>query len=325
MYSIRDTIYIEMRGFMKVISTIQLSEKLIEMAKQLGDYTYIPVKNITVEDVQDVDICIGNVPARFVSEMKNIKWLQLDSAGSDQYAYTIKKDAILTNGSGTFGASIAEHIMMVILMAFRNMTFYVESKPMHRYERIIPNKMIQGSTFLILGTGDLGSEFAKRVKLLGGNTIGLKRTPVDSLAYFDQVDTLDHMEQYFDQVDAIVMTLPNHPSTTHIINKDTLSKMRKDTVLVNVGRGNAIDEQALYEALSSKQIACACLDVYEQEPLTADSPLWDLENVILTPHVAGNYANKITYELFYAIVEENIQHYLKNEPMRNVVDRVFGY
>lgn len=310
---------------MKIISTIQLSENIITKVKTLGDYTYIPVKEVTGDDLKDVDICIGNVPVRLVPEMKKIQWLQLDSAGSDQYAKSLKADAILTNGSGTFGASIAEHILMVVLMAFRNMPFYTVSKPMHRYERIIKNRLIQGSTFLILGTGDLGSEFAKRVKLLGGKTIGLKRTPVDSLAYFDQVDTIDRFEDFLDQADVVVLTLPNHPSTTHIINKDILSKMRKDCVLVNVGRGNAIDENDLYDALVNKQIACACLDVYEQEPLVKESPLWDLENVILTPHVAGNYANALTYELFYNIVEENLDHYVKKEPMRNLVDRSWGY
>lgn len=310
---------------MKIISTIRLSDKLIEQVKKLGDYSYIPAKEVQAEDLHDVDICIGNVPVKLVPEMKQIKWLQLDSAGSDQYAKTLKEDAILTNGSGTFGASIAEHILMVVLMAFRNMPFYAVSKPMHRYERIVRNRLVNGSTFLILGTGDLGSEFAKRVKVLGGKTIGLKRTPTDSLPYFDQVDTIDHMESYFDQVDVIVLTLPNHPSTTHIINKETLSKMKQETVIVNVGRGNAINEQDLYEALVNKQIACACLDVYEKEPLVKESPLWDLENVILTPHVAGNYANALTFELFYNIVEENIQHYLNNEPMRNLVNREFGY
>ncbi|MDO4466910.1 MAG: D-2-hydroxyacid dehydrogenase [Bacillota bacterium] len=310
---------------MRIISTIQLSDNILEKIKEMGDYFYIPRAELSKENVQDVDICIGNVPVTLVPEMKNIKWLQLDSAGSDQYAKLLPPEAILTNGSGTFGASIAEHILMVVLMAFRNMPFYSVSKPMHRYQRIIQNRLIQSSTFLILGTGDLGSEFAKRVKLLGGKTIGLKRVPVDFLENFDTIDTLDHLEKYLDQADVVVLTLPNHPSTTHIINKGTLSKMRKDTVLVNVGRGNAINENDLYQALVNQEIACACLDVFEKEPLAQDSPLWDLENVIITPHVAGNYANTVTFELFYKIVEENIQHYIRKEPMRNLVNRNWGY
>ena len=310
---------------MKIISYFKLPEYIEELLNSMGDYKCLYGYDINVEDIKDAEIIIGNLPPMYVKECKKLKYLQLIFAGSDGYRDVINDSYSICNASGTFGAGIAEHLIMNTLMLFRNMKFYMEKQQKHIYERINKNKMIYGSRFLICGCGDIGTQFAKRIQSLGGYTIGIKRRKSSTLAYFDEVYTEDEIEKHLKETDVVALCLPKNDSTNHFLNAKRISMLRKDAIVLNVGRGNAIDTRALINSLNEEKIAGAALDVFDEEPIPLNDDLWDCKNLIITPHVSGTFANAYTYELFCKILEDNLIRYREGKPLKNVVDKESGY
>ena len=182
---------------------------------------------------------------------------------------------------------------------------------------------VEGSTVLVLGIGDIGGDYARKMKALGAamrhwnppgrprknRTIWMSNTPWRS---WDSV---------LGRADIVAMVLPGGEATCHLMDERRLGLMKKGAYLVNVGRGNAIDPDALYRALISGQLAGCGLDVTEPEPLPAESPLWDLDQMLITPHVAGNFFLSETFERIVRIAGENLKAWANHEPFRNVVDR----
>lgn len=310
---------------MKIVSYFPLNETIEHTLQTMGTYINLTGKDVLLEDIVDAEILIGNIPPHFLKDCKNLKYVQLVFAGSDGYCDVVSDRYAICNASGTFGASIAEHLMMYTLMFFRNMPTYLSQQQNHEYVRLPKNRLIYGSTFLICGCGDIGSEFAKRAKAFGAHTIGIKRRAIASLPYFDEVYTEDCLESILHKADVIALCLPKNASTDLFLNKKRISLLKEDAIVLNVGRGNALDTNALIEALNTNKIGGAGLDVFTQEPLSANDPLYTCKNVILTPHVSGTYANKHTFDLFYALLEENLHLYKCNLPLKNEIDKNSGY
>lgn len=310
---------------MKILCIIRLPEEIYAFLKTKGEVFIKKRKDLTIEEMGTYDIIIGNVPLSLLPYANNLKYLQLESAGSDLYAPLVSETCILCNAAGTFGATIAEHLIMVTLMLFRNMLHYHQKQKEREFAPIHHVKMIHNSRFLIFGTGNLGSEYAKVVQAMGGYTIGVKRTKVDHLTYFNEVINNDEVDSYLSTVDVVCLCLPQNKDSDKILSRERLEQLRSDAIVLNVGRGNALDEKHLCELLKEKRLAGAALDVFAEEPIAVDSFLWDVDNLIITPHVSGTFANAYTYNLFYGIVKENIEHFFSNEPLRNVVDKKWGY
>lgn len=310
-------------GKMKIISVIDLPKELQRYLEEKGEL--LLKRTPTKEEVKEAEIIIGNIDRSLLSYGQRLKYVQLESAGSDTYVPFLNKDCVLCNASGTFGANIAEHLIMCVLMLFRHMPSYGVYQKQHQFQPILHNRMIADSCFMIVGCGDLGTQLAKRIKALGGKTIGVKRTLVSKLPYFDEVYTISDFPSLIKKADAIILCLPNNRGSDHLINTKTLAMMKKEAILLNVGRGNAVDEIALYYALKERRIAGAALDVFAEEPLSENSPLWDLDNIIITPHVAGTFANEYTKQLFVSLLSDNLHRYFEGKPLRNVVDREWGY
>lgn len=310
---------------MKVISYFKLPQDIVETIESFANYYDLSQKKQCIEDVEDADVIIGNVKLDLLSHCKSLKYLQLISAGSDQYQKFICDDYTICNASGTFGAGIAEHLIMNTLMLFRNMPHYVKAQREHRYDPLRYNKSIYGSRFLICGCGDIGSQFAMRIKSLGGYTIGVKRRACDSLPYFDEVYTEKQMEDLLPTVDAIALCLPRNKSTDLFLNKERLSLLKDDAIVLNVGRGNAVDTNALCSLLNEEKLLGAALDVFEKEPIDENDAIWDCNRMIITPHVSGTFANAYTYELFYSLVRDNIHRFKEGKELVNVLDKETGY
>lgn len=310
---------------MKIISVMDLPIEIKEMLEKQGDFIIKEDSSLTINDVKDAEIIIGNINQDLLKECKNLKYYQLDSAGSDTYASIVNEDCILCNASGTFGATIAEHLVMTTLMLFRNMPIYIQNQRDHIFKRIQHVKMIKNSRFLIFGTGDLGSEYAKAIKALGGYTIGVKRTPCDKLAYFDELYVNDEIDSLLSDVDVVCLCLPRNELSNHIMDARRLNMLKKDSVVLNVGRGNAIDQKYLCKLLNEGKLLGAALDVFEREPILEDDPIWNTNNLIITPHVSGTYSNEWTYSLFYDILKQNLECYFSGKPLSNIVDRKLGY
>jgi phosphoglycerate dehydrogenase-like enzyme len=184
---------------------------------------------------------------------------------------------------------------------------------------------MDGSIVLVIGLGDIGGSFAKRVKTLGAYTIGIRRSDFNKPEYLDELWGMDALRDLLPRADIAALSLPETPLTKKVLNRDTLSRMKQNSVIVNVGRGSAIDTEALCDALEKRQIHGAALDVTDPEPLPPDHRLWKLENAVITPHVSGGYSLKQTQEAVVRISGENIKAYLAGQPLSNVVDFAAGY
>jgi len=277
--------------------------------------------NYNIEDIKKAEIIVGSPKVKDLKQAKNLKWLQTPSAGCLPYTYPeiyANKDVLLSNASGTYGNQISDHVLGMIIGFNHNFPLYNKQKREHIWEGFFPKKDLSESTILIVGFGDIGRHVALKTKALGMKTIVIKRTIIEKPIYVDKLGTTKDLKNYISEADYICLTLALTPETTNLFNDECISLMRKDSYLINIARGNLVDEKALIKALKNKEIAGAGLDVTMKEPLEKENPLWDLDNVILTPHVSGCSLNdaKIVFNIF----KENLQNYLKGNKLRNQVD-----
>ena len=315
---------------MKTYHVLELSGFKQEHKQKLPAFvkcTYATPATVTLTQMQQVDIVIGRPPIELLKQSPNVKWLQLDTAGSEIYAKeeVLPKGCILTNATGSFGLAISEYLLCTILMLMRNMNLYIRNQEKGLWQVEGPISSIYGSTFLIVGLGDLGMEFAKKVKLLGGKSIGIKRHVDKELEYIDELYTLQDIEKLLPRADVVVLALPNTKETARCFHKEYFEFMKKSAIFVNVGRGNAVYTEDVLHAVKENEIAGAILDVCDVEPIPSSHPIWKEENIIITPHISGTFQLPETYERFVDIVIQNLHAYDRGEELRNVVDLSLGY
>jgi phosphoglycerate dehydrogenase-like enzyme len=213
----------------------------------------------------------------------------------------------------------------VLLEMYKNLHFYRDNQSASKWQYVGQVKAIFHSTALVVGLGDIGGEFAKRLKALGAYTIGIRRKDTDKPEYLDELHLMEDLETLLPKADIVALSLPSTPLTNQIINRKTLSLMKKDAVLINVGRGTAIDTEALCDALENGQLLGAAMDVTDPEPLPSDHRLWKIKNVVITPHVSGGYSLEETRNRIINISAENLEAFLNGKKMRNIVDFSAGY
>ena len=260
---------------------------------------------------------------------KNLKWLCVPSAGVD---YLMKpgtfanENCLLTNSSGAYGVSIAEHMIAVSLMMMRNLTgFYAES--LHgNWSRPVPQKSLKNSRITVLGTGDIGSSFARRAKAFEPKKlIGVCRSGRSTETVYDAVLPIGELDAVLPETDLLAMSLPDTPETKRILSKERIALLPKGAYVVNVGRGSAIDEEALADSLNAGHLAGAALDVFQTEPLPKESRLWSTKNLLITPHVAGNLTVAYTLDKNVEMFCEDLLRYAEGKPLSHLVDRTKGY
>jgi phosphoglycerate dehydrogenase-like enzyme len=277
-------------------------------------------KSLTDEMISKAEIIFGWPSQDELKKAKNLKWLQLPSAGADGYTdpdMYLNKDIILTNSSGVYGRAIAEHVLAMILSFNRNLQEYTLLKQEKRWSNILKVRDFYGSTVGIIGFGDIGNEVAIRAKALGARVLVVKRRPSEMPDYIDELYLTEDIDIVLIKSDYIVLALPATEKTRGIISRERLGIMKPDSFLVNIGRGELIDQEALIEALRDKRIGGAGLDVTTPEPLPEDNPLWELPNVIITQHSSGisNENDSKRVNIFI----DNLNRYLNNEVLKNIV------
>lgn len=292
-----------------------------------AEFTYSSYKKVQLMQVQNANIIIGNPPVELLRGSEKLEWLQLNSAGAGNYikAGVLSEKVILTNASGAYGLAISEYVIGVLLELYKNLHLYRDNQYESKWEYRGTVKTIWNSTILIVGVGDIGSELAKRVKALGAYTIGIKRTTSNKPDYLDELYLMDKLDDLLPRADVVSLSLPETDLTNKIINHKTLRLMKADAVLINVGRGNAIDTEALCDSLENGHLLGAALDVTDPEPLPKEHRLWKIKNVIITPHVSGGYRMGETHERIIKICEQNLEAYLKGDKIKNIVNRSIGY
>ena len=278
--------------------------------------------------VQDCEVLYAHSPKLLRAAPATLKWYCCSFAGVDPYCKdpTIfaNPDCVLTN-SNVYGVTIAEHVVMVTLMLLRRMPEYEEIVRNRSWSNQLPIRSIRDNEFTILGTGNIGVNVAERVRGMGAaKIIGLSRSGKPHPA-FDEVHPIADLDKVLPGTKILVMALPGTAETIHILNRARIALLPKDAYVINVGRGTAVEQEPLIEALNSGRIAGAALDVMDPEPLPQDHPLWSAKNLILTPHVSGNMTLGYTCDTNVAMFCEDLKNYAAGKPLNGFVDRAKGY
>ncbi len=281
------------------------------------------------ENCAECEVLYGYLSPSVLPKARALKWFQSASAGVDQFcdpALWQNPDAVLTNSSGVYGVTISEHMICLVLMLMRRIPEYMACAQRREWGPQMPLRSIYGSTIAVVGTGDLGTSFARRAKALGARCVrGVKRSPAPAGPCYDETYTSDRLKEAVADCDVVALCLPHTKETAGMIDASVLAAMAPRTLLVNVGRGSSVDQEALIEALNSGRLAGAALDVMVPEPLPKDHPLWSAKNLLITPHVAGNMSLGWTCEFDAQLFCENIARYRAGEPLKNTIDRTRGY
>ncbi len=305
-------------------------QKVISEGMAALGYTprFLNREEVTLEDIADCEILFGMFPPELLAQCPNLKWLQCSFAGVDKYTAPgtfARPDAMLTNASGAYGITIAEHMICVLLMMMRRMPEYQALIARRGWEIIGDIRSIYGSTVTVVGMGDIGSNFGRRLKAMGATVRGVRRTELPVPDWCDEAYTVDRLQEAVKGADVVALCLPGTQNTRNILDKQVLDAMDEGAYVINVGRGTAIDQQALFEALSSGKLAGAALDVANPEPLPRDHFLWDAPNLLLTPHVSGNMSLAKTCQLVIDIFLDNLSRWDKGESLEHLVDIAQGY
>ena len=258
----------------------------------------------------------------------SLQWYCCSFAGVDIYckdpSVFANPQCLLTNSSG-YGVTIAEHVVMVTLMLLRRMPEYEAVVRQHSWSRQLPIRSIRDNEFTILGTGNIGTNVAQRLRGMGAAKItGLSRSGRPS-ADFDQVLPISRLDEVLPETKILVMALPSTPETENILSRERIALLPPEAYVINVGRGTALDQDALTEALNSRRLSGAALDVMVPEPLPPDHPLWNARNLILTPHVSGNMTLGYTCDVNVEMFCRDLANYAAGRPLVNLVDRTLGY
>ena len=312
---------------MKILVTVPMDDKeraIIEAAAPKAEFTYAAADDVTADMLADKEIIFGNVNAELLQCAKKLKLMQLFTAGTDGYIGKLPEGCAITNTTGAFGLAISEHMLAMLLCLMKRMHQYRDNQRKHEWKDMGSVKSIAGSTAVILGLGDIGGEFARKLKLLGAYTIGVRRTDAHKPDYIDELVLTGNVDSVLPRADIIGMALPNTPQTVNMLNAERIAMLKEGCIVINVGRGNAIDEAALAKAIAERGIL-AGLDVAAHEPLDKDSPLWGLENCLITPHVSGFFHLAETKRRMIEIAAENIRRHIDGRPYMNAIDPSTGY
>ena len=258
-----------------------------------------------------------------------LRWIQASLAGVGdviERAGLQNADAIVTRASGVYSGPLAEFVMMALLAHVKDLERLQRDKANKRW-RQVDTDTLHGKTLCLVGMGSIGRAVALRARPFGVRVVGVKRTVHEDDAawgYADELYTTQDLHAALREAEYVVVTLPSTPETYHLLDAEAISTMKQGAYLVNVGRGKVVDERALIEVLKSGYLSGAALDVFEQEPLPEGGPLWDLENVIISPHSTASVpgrANDLLVELFC----NNLRRYLNGEPLINELDKKLLY
>lgn len=312
---------------MKILVTMPTEAEHIEtLTSACPNDEFIFLNDIqpSEEQLASAEVIIGNIPVDCLDKCTSLKLLQLNMAGSDAFAGKLQGRAYISNASGAYGLAISEHMLGMLLMLMKKLDLYHDNQKNSLWNDEGNVNSIENSRVLTIGLGDIGGEFARKCKLLGAYCIGIRRNLREKPYYMDEIHSLSALDSLLPTVDVVALALPNNSESKHLMNEYRLGIMKKDSILLNVGRGNAIDTDALVSVLNNGHIM-AGLDVTDPEPLPADHPLWKCKRALITPHISGWFHLRKTHDRIIEIAAENIKNLIDGKPIKNLVDPETGY
>lgn len=259
---------------------------------------------------------------------RKARWAHSLSAGVEGILFPelIRSDVVLTNSRGVFKRPLAEFALLGMLMHFRLVRTLLAQQREHRWARL-DMRMLRDKVMAVVGFGEIGRECALLGHALGMKILALRRDASRSSgdALVERVYARDELHAMLAAADVVVCAAPLTGQTRHLLSTAEFAAMKPGVFVVNVGRGPVIDEQALIGALRAQRVAGAALDVFEREPLPADSPLWDMDNVFVSPHTADHTVAPDSLQLTIDCFIRNFHRYRSGEPLENIVDKQAGY
>lgn len=267
----------------------------------------------------------------FVAAAPNLRWVQATSAGVDRYlsnAALMEDDRIVfCNMQGMHGPTIADHVFGKLLVLTRDLRIHAQDARRGEWNRqgseVFEPVALEGRTMLVVGLGGIGREVAKRAKGFGMTVWATKRRATEPPPYVDRQETSDQLMAMLPEADVVVLCVPLTDETRGMIGAEQFNVMQDGSYLINIARGPVVDTDALMVALQDGTLAGAGLDVTDPEPLPAEHPLWQIENLIITPHVAAR--SSLTRDDWSELYRENLRRFAAGEPLLNVVDKTAGY
>ena len=272
--------------------------------------------------IGDVEIIYAwKLPPALYGKARRLRWLQAMGAGVDwALVPDLRRRVIVTRVPGVFGPWMSEYVIGWCSWVTQRMETYRANQRARRWDdRVLPERL-RGRTLTLVGVGDIGGEIARVARAVGMHVVGVSRTG-RRVPHVDRVYRAAHLRRALSAADFVVLVLPLTPATRGLLDADALAAMGPGAWLLNIGRGPLVEEAALLEALRTRKIAGAILDVFATEPLPPDHPLWTLDNVVITPHIAG----PTTAAEVAPIFNDNLARWLAGHELHHVVDRKRGY
>lgn len=318
-----------MKNILIVIPVQERHKAYLEAIGAGCTFCYAEPETVTQEQVNQADVIIGNVAPGMVAQSEKLQWMQLNSAGADPYCQPgiIREGAELTNATGAYGLSVAEWMFAATMMLCRKMDVYMRNQTQNAWNCEGPVTSVWNSTTLVIGLGDIGTEYASRMKAMGSHVIGLRRNTAHKPDCVDELYPMEQLDEVLPRADFVAMVLPSTPQTRRVMNAQRMRRMKPGAYLINAGRGDAVDCDALDQLLrAGTGLAGAALDVTDPEPLPQEHPLWSAPRCIITPHIAGGFHLAETFERIVRIAGGNLELFLSGSPeaMRNRIDPATG-
>jgi phosphoglycerate dehydrogenase-like enzyme len=298
-----------------------------------GDGPAGPSKEV-IEAIPKADVYLGfGIPRPLFLAAKKLRWVHSAAAGVGNALYPemISSDVILTNSAGVHAIPIAEYIVGGILYFFRGFDIALEQQLRIDWNKQpfvgedSPLREMGGARILIIGAGGIGTEAAKRLSALGARCVGVRRrTALGAPGGFERIVSFPAVDAELPGADAVVLCAPLTDDTRGLLDARRLAALKRSAVVVNVARGALLDESALIDCLRSGGLRGVVLDVFQEEPLAAESPLWQLRSALVTPHVSGVSPGRF-WERELDLFLENWRRFIRGEPLRNLVDKSAGY
>ncbi|MEG0842819.1 MAG: phosphoglycerate dehydrogenase [Romboutsia sp.] len=311
---------------MKVLFTINYGEEKFQKIRDLG-YDLIHCSQNSVEnneEINDIDVLVTYNPFRTldINKLKKLKYIQTSSVGIDQIPKekVLKRDIIVANNKGGYSIPMSEWIVLYILEIYKNRIKFNNQQENKEWKVDFSITELTGKKVGFLGTGTIATEGAKRLSAFGVEIWGVNTKGQEKL-YFDKCFESKDMDEIFKNCDVVVSTMPTTEETIGMINKSKFELMKNGSVFINVGRGNIVNEKDLIDYIA--KFRGVALDVFENEPLDKENPLWSMKNVIITPH--NSWISDRNPERTFLTIYNNLKNYIQNKSIETVVDIVKGY
>ena len=280
----------------------------------------------TQSEIRDTEVVFGDFSPAMFAEARNLHWVQSIGSGIDDLLFDdfVESDITLTSAKGTVGTHLADHAWALILALTRGVHTALRAKTWSVRMPIRARSWeLAGMTLGVFGLGGTGVEVARRAQGFGMRTLALDSENVNKPSFVEEVWPLDRFYDLLDVSDIVVICLPLTHETRGVFNAKAFSHMRNHALLINVTRGNIVDGPSLLEALENGQIGGAGLDTSPGEPLPDDHPLWNMENVVVTPHTAGG--SPVRVARIVDVFCDNLSRYLEGRPLTGVIDKRKGF